>query len=70
MKLSFKDFPRWLNPTLSIKEIETYYKKEVEEVERMAAWRKSPNKIAWYPWAYYCVAFTDYTKQQWQTNRL
>lgn len=68
MKLTFKDFPRWLNPKLSHKEIKAEYEKEIKEINDMAAWRKSKYKIPNCPWAYYCVAFTDYTKYQWQTN--
>ena len=60
MKLTFKDFPRWLNPKLS--------HKEIKKIDDMAAWRKSPNKVPWFPWAYYCVAFTDHTKYQWWTD--
>ena len=45
MKLIFKDFPRWLNPKLSHKEIKAEYDKEIKKIDDMAAWRKSPNKI-------------------------
>lgn len=58
-KITFNDFPRWLNPKLSHKEIEKCYKDEIEKIDRIANWRKSPIKVPWYPWAYYCVAVTD-----------
>ena len=65
------DFPRWLNPKLSIKEIEKCYKDEIDAIDERAKRRKANEhiKVPWSPWAYYCVAFTDYTKQQWQTNQ-
>ena len=64
-KMEFDDFPRWLNPKLSIKEVEKCYKDEIKQIDDTARWRKSPNKVPWFPWAYYCVAHTDYTKYQW-----
>ena len=64
MKLNYEDFPWWLNPKLSSKEIEKCYKEEIKKIDDMAAWRKSKYKIPWYPWAYYCVAVIDYTKYQ------
>ena len=64
MKLTFKDFPRWLNPNLSHKEIKAEYEKEIKAIDDMARWRKSKYKIPWHPWAYYCVDVTDYTKYQ------
>ena len=56
----FKPLMPW-NP----KKIRKEYEKELEEIERLSKRRKSPNKVPWYPWAYYCVAITDYTKYQW-----
>jgi hypothetical protein len=44
-EITFKDFPRWLNPKLSHKEIEKCYKDEIEEIDRIANWRKSPIKV-------------------------
>lgn len=44
-KIDFNDFPRWLNPNLSIKEIEKCYRDEIEEIDRIANWRKSPIKV-------------------------
>lgn len=64
-KLEFDDFPRWLNPNLSHKEIKKCYEDEIKRIDDMARRRKSPNKVPWYPWAYYCVAHIDYTKYQW-----
>ena len=58
MKLEFKDFPRWLNPELSHKEIKQHYEAEVRRIDEKAMRRKNP-----YYW--YCVSFTDYTKLQW-----
>ena len=62
------NYPWRLDPKLSIKQIEKCYQEEISEIDRMAQWRKSPYKVPWYPWAYYCVALTDYTKYQWKTN--
>lgn len=45
MKLTFDDFPRWLNPKLSHKEIKKCYEDEIKKIDDMAAWRKSPNKV-------------------------
>ena len=45
MKLTFKDFPRWLNPNLSHKQIKAEYEKEIKKIDDMAAWRKSKYKI-------------------------
>ena len=61
-KITFKDFPRWLNPKLSHKEIKKSYEREIRRIDERAARRKNP-----YYW--YCVDFTDYTKLQWQTNK-
>lgn len=61
-KIEFKDFPRWLNPKLSHKEIKQHYEAEIKRIDEKAMRRKNP-----YYW--YCVAFTDYTKFQWQTNK-
>lgn len=61
MKLTFKDFPRWLNPKLSQKEIKKHYEAEVRKIDENAMRRKNP-------FYWYCVAFTDYTKLQWNNN--
>ena len=45
MKLAFKNFPRWLNPNLSNKEIKKCYEDEIKKIDDMARRRKSPNKI-------------------------
>lgn len=67
-KIEFDDFPRWLNPKLSHKEIKKCYEDEIKKIDNMARRRKSPNKVPWYPWAYYCVAHIDHTKYQWWNN--
>ena len=59
------DYPRRLDNKLSMKEIEKCYKDEIELIEYKAKWRKSPYKVPWYPWAYYCTYVTDYTLLQW-----
>ena len=35
------DFPRWLNPKLSIKEIEKCYKDEIDAIDERAKRRKA-----------------------------
>jgi hypothetical protein len=42
MKLTFKDFPRWLNPELSHKEIKQHYEAEVKRIDEKAMRRKNP----------------------------
>ena len=42
MKLTFKDFPRWLNPELSHKEINEAYEREVKRIDEKAMRRKNP----------------------------
>lgn len=57
-KLEFDDFPRWLNPKLSHKEIKKHYESEINNIDEEAMRRKNP-----YYW--YCIVSTDYTKYQW-----
>ena len=45
MRLEFDDFPRWLNPNLSHKQIKAEYEKEIKKIDDMAEWRKSKYKI-------------------------
>ena len=52
----------WRSP----KEVRKIYENEIKRIEDNAKWRKSPNKVPWFPWAYYCVAHVDYTKYQWR----
>jgi len=40
------------------------YEKEMKRIEDYKNRRKSPDKIPWRPWAYYCKADIDYTKYQ------
>ena len=44
-KFTFDDFPRWLNPKLSHKEIKKCYEDEIKKIDDMARRRKSPNKV-------------------------
>ena len=45
MRLEFDDFPRWLNPNLSHKQIKAEYEKEIKKIDDMVKWRKSKDKI-------------------------
>lgn len=59
MKLTFKDFPRWLNPKLSMKEKKECYDKEIRYIDERAMIRKNPHY-------WYCISYErDYTKYQW-----
>ena len=46
------------------KKIRKEYDDRLHEIDRITAWKKSPYKIPWCPWAYYCIAKIDYSKYE------